>query len=464
MSTTEFVPIENLTLDLHNFRTVFQPSEASSVHAMISINPDWFWALMDSIIEDGYLPTENIILLKDGRKMIVKEGNRRIGALKIIFGELSKEGLALPISIAERIAKLDEEWKRINSAVPCAIYEMAEAGIVDRIVALTHGKGEKAGRDKWNAVAKSRHNRDKSGASEPALDLLEKYLKNGKNVTASQSERWGGDYPLTVLEEAMKRVAPRIGVSSSRDVADHYPQTVKYRDALENIIRDIGLETLTFEVIRNKNVDFAVARYGMPPALDAMQGQTSGKSHSSGKGKATGTTGKRAQQRGLANQGKANAVSVNDPRSVTRALREFSPKGRNRNKVVTLLEEARLLKLGKHPHAFCFVLRSMFELSAKAYCEDHRAAGGPSVTKASGEDKKLADVLREITTHLIKNNTQSQMTKALHGAITELDRPERILSVTSMNQLVHNPKFSVNETHICSVFNNIFPLLEEMNR
>ena len=37
-------------------------------------------------------------------------------------------------------------------------------------------------------------------------------------------------------------------------------------------------------------------------------------------------------------------------------------------------------------------------------------------------------------------------------------------SVTSLNQLIHNPKFSVTEKHICTVFSNVFPMLEEMNR
>ncbi|RJQ48516.1 MAG: hypothetical protein C4528_02540 [Gammaproteobacteria bacterium] len=126
--------------------------------------------------------------------------------------------------------------------------------------------------------------------------------------------------------------------------------------------------------------------------------------------------------------------------------------------------EARSLKLEKHPHAFCFLLRSMFEISAKAYCMDHAASGGPKHTKANGEDRALADVLRDITNHLTKNNSDKQMTRALHGAMTEIGKKEGILSVTSMNQLVHNPRFSINENHISTLFGNIFPLLEEMNR
>ena len=56
------------------------------------------------------------------------------------------------------------------------------------------------------------------------------------------------------------------------------------------------------------------------------------------------------------------------------------------------------------------------------------------------------------------------MIKELHGAMAELATQDGILSVTSLNQLVHNPKFTVDETHISSLFGNIFPLLQAMNR
>jgi hypothetical protein len=51
----------------------------------------------------------------------------------------------------------------------------------------------------------------------------------------------------------------------------------------------------------------------------------------------------------------------------------------------------------------------------------------------------------------------------LHGAMTEIAKTEGILSVTSMNQLVHNTTFSVTTGDVCTTFGNIYPLLEAMN-
>ena len=53
---------------------------------MVSMSPDSFWALTESLLADGYHPTENIIVTKKSSKdLTVKEGNRRIAALKIIL-------------------------------------------------------------------------------------------------------------------------------------------------------------------------------------------------------------------------------------------------------------------------------------------------------------------------------------------------------------------------------------------
>lgn len=101
----------------------------------------------------------------------------------------------------------------------------------------------------------------------------------------------------------------------------------------------------------------------------------------------------------------------------------------------------------------------MFEISGKAYSTDHSL----SMTKTGGKDKTLVEVLRGITAHLTNNNSNMQMVKVLHGAMTELGKSEGLLSVTSMNNLVHNPLFSIAPSDICILFGNVYPLLEAMN-
>ena len=445
--------MKDLTLDVANFRTRRQSSEEEALTAMVSASPDRFWALMESLIQDGYLPTESILVISGGpgsSELTVKEGNRRVAALKLIRGLLDGGLVQIPESIKRSMDDLDDAWAKENEEVPCVVYMPSESDIVDRIVTLAHGKGEKAGRDQWNAVARARHNRDAQGGSEPGLDLLEKYLESGRLV-ASRVAQWSGDYPLSVLEEAMKRLAPRLDLRSARELADTYPD-VPHREELEQIITAVGTKKVVFPTIRARHRDFALD-YGIPAQPEAG---------------ATGvpeTTAPPEVSPGVTPSAPSHpkAVSATDPRHVKALLRRFSPRGSNREKLVTLRDEAKKLNVADTPHAFCFVLRSMFEVSAKAYCNDHAATGGPSFHKADGSERALVDVLRDITGHLTKNKKDKTMVKELHGAMTELGQPDRLLSVTSMNQLIHNPRFSVQVGDVCIAVGNVFPLLEAMN-
>jgi hypothetical protein len=108
----------------------------------------------------------------------------------------------------------------------------------------------------------------------------------------------------------------------------------------------------------------------------------------------------------------------------------------------------------------------MFEISAKAYCDDHKTNGGPSALESNGSDRKLAFVLNDIYQHMISLPNQKKdaaKMRALHGASVELGKAASVLSVTSMNNLIHNPRFSVTAGDVSSMFGNVFPFLEEMN-
>lgn len=453
MPTTGSIKVSRLSLDLHNFRTVPQPDEVSLIEAMILSSPEKFWGLMESLIDENYHPTENVIVLKEGRQLVVKEGNRRVGALKLALGLIPLDGLDVPSNIVELIRGLPASWKKENSSVPCALYPKKDAAVVDKLVARTHGfQGDKAGRDKWNAVAKARHNREMNGGKEPGLDLLEAFLNsNSKDIRPEQKSRWSANYPLTVLDDAIARWAPLFGASDSTALVKLYPKMKgDDRKRLDALIRDVGMKLLTFAGARDPDTPFD--RYKFPrPATPPG-------------GKPTAPTAKPTKSASGKKTTKVTAYALQDHRAVKATLQNFSVLGHNRAKVVTLLQEALLLYIPRHRHAFCFVLRSMFELSAKAYCMDHAAtAGGPKSQKADNTDRNLVDVLRDVCTHMTNNNKDAAMKKKLHGAMAELAKPDGMLSITSMNQLVHHPSFSVHPKDISVTFSNLFPLLEAMN-
>jgi hypothetical protein len=154
-----------------------------------------------------------------------------------------------------------------------------------------------------------------------------------------------------------------------------------------------------------------------------------------------------------------SVYACNDTKSVAQLLERLRPKGENRQKVVLLCDEMKKLNLNYNPVAFCFLLRSVFELSAKAYCQDHNI----KFIKLSGKEKPLIDILKMIIDHMTISATNQSKMKILHGSFTELRRKDGLLSITSLNQLAHNPYFSIGVSDICIRFGNLFPLLEAMN-
>jgi hypothetical protein len=269
MAEPRDIAVADLALDLRNYRTVHQRSEKAALQAMVSASPDRFWALMNSLLEDRYLPTERILVLNDTHRrqptLTVKEGNRRVAALKLAHGLLKIDASELPDDVRRQLDDLSEEWIEATRKVPCFVYGVDEAQAMDRVVARSHGKGEKAGRDQWNAVARARHNRDARGVNEPGLDTLEKYLAIAQGISRRHADQWAGDFPLTVLDEALKRIAPSLSYGSGRELAAAYPN-IPLRKEFDNIIEAIGLRQISFGDLRSKDDGKKFpASYGIPP-------------------------------------------------------------------------------------------------------------------------------------------------------------------------------------------------------
>lgn len=484
-ATISYLPVKDLKIDLRNYRTRETTNEVDAVHALIALRPHYFWDLMKSLIEDGYHGTENILVLESEGKKIVREGNRRIGAMKIIHELLPRAKFEIPEDVQQLLNNLPATWRKENESVPSRVYPASEADAVTRLVRLTHGRGESAGRLNWEAIARSRFNRDVAKGNEPGLDLLEVYLENAKKLTDEERERWGGDYPLTVLNEALQKVAQCYSLGSAREVVDKMDATPGLAKVLGPIVHDIGTEVLHTRDLRNSHWG---AKYGLPTpppkggtgggsssggSSGGSSGTGTGSSSSSGGtgGPGTGGTGAGTAGGGAGGttppaRGKRKPTSLDDPRSPGRELKRFTPAGTTSSKLVNLRDEAVKLKINITPIAFCFLLRSMFELSARAYCSTHKIhqVHIPKNKGGKPKDKSLAELLSESATHLIARHTDPTVISRLRNAATEIKNKSSILSVTGMNQLVHASNIIITPQQASIGFHKVFPLLEELNR
>src|SRR6478672_6970092 len=248
MPKNNHYPVSDLVLDLNNYRIVPQTTEIGAIAALMAIKKKNYFSIMNDLVHDGFSETENIIVLNDNGKLIVKEGNRRVSMLKLMLQIHDPEDFDIPDDLKEKIKDLTDEWKEENKDVPCSVYEMSEIEKVKKIIRRTHGKGEESARLPWGSVAKARINKIENGAPEYGLTILESYLINGKNLTPDQRDEWGGEYPLSVLDEALRKTYSRIGEKSIQDMVTKYPR-IKFRNEVEKMLCDIGNKKLKFPII-----------------------------------------------------------------------------------------------------------------------------------------------------------------------------------------------------------------------
>lgn len=365
----------DLSLDLENYRMTRQEDETASLHGMIAVGAKDFWGLMESILDEGYTGEGNLIVIHDGEdpsKLVVKEGNRRLAAIKVTRGLLDLDAdIEVPPAIKRAMARISAEERSDKKDIPVLIYPHEQADIVDRIVSRKHGKGGNAGRAEWNSVPRARHNRAQ-GANEYGLDLLEKYIVRGKNLTPQEKAHWQGVYTLTVLDEALGRIVAFLGRTSSvKDLVAAYPKS-PHRVALESVLAAIGRHELKFPDMRSRPNEpkWSPAPYGFAaPAADSSSSARS----ASGLGAESATERGPQGSGGSATGGEAAGSTSSDNGGSTRPdsfatykelqkwFGDLRVVGDHREKVAILAKEAAKINVNSAPHAVAFVVRSMFD-------------------------------------------------------------------------------------------------------
>jgi hypothetical protein len=158
--------------------------------------------LANSFVDNGYFPTEPVIVLKKGLTVI--EGNRRIATLKILLGDPDAEGLSFPeVEIADE--KQADELRHI----PC--YVVDSRADVDAFLGFRHIGGLKM----WGPEAKARfvvHQVDKVAAD----GTPKPFYAVGRQVGSNSQGMRSSYISLGILKWARDE----FGLSSARTIID----------------------------------------------------------------------------------------------------------------------------------------------------------------------------------------------------------------------------------------------------
>lgn len=267
------VSLDTLLLDEHNPRLGYAPDQSACLAKMVSFGASFF-AIAKDIAENG-LTIEPIVVLRQRNKLIVKDGNRRISALKL----LNRPYLCAEKSVQERferLARLAEENGNLIHKIDCQIGEDPE--VVNEYISRIHtGENGGVGRKQWGSLQQEYYQlsigekgnywraaklllwADQNDIEVPediAITTMGRYFNAQKNIRLlgfefDEDDELVVDAPLIIALAVVKRLISdleggKVHVKRSEDNGSFSMMTAPGRDHyIEVVRREAGLNECT---------------------------------------------------------------------------------------------------------------------------------------------------------------------------------------------------------------------------
>ena len=229
-----------LLLDTENPRHESVESQRDAILALIEDQGPKLVKLAADIAEYGISPIDRLLVMKHRRSYVVVEGNRRLGAIKL----LENPGLADGTSIARDLTKVASVGVA-PSEVDCAVAPTREAA--RHWMELRHaGEAEGAGVVRWGALQTNRFRSKPGTQAAQAISFIDAtQLAFPSNARIQEALGQIAAQRLTTLgrlvaDPNFKRL---LGLSEQDGrLVSHYPAEA-LEQLLERVLRDVAGET-----------------------------------------------------------------------------------------------------------------------------------------------------------------------------------------------------------------------------
>jgi len=453
--------ITNLLLYLDNPR--FDPVEHQSeaINAMVRDQKGKLVALGQDIAIHGLNPAAPVLVKSydaNGKQWVVREGNRRITALKLIIE---------PSLVPSDLAKLRREFQRLGSLIdmelleniPCVVLE--DENQINKWVALAHmGENSGVGTVGWNAQQTSRF-RSVVGKTDMRLAFLDE-LRLSDDVPQSLKDKIGS-IKKTNFDRLMEDpdVRKLLGLSivecRIRLVGGVNPYLLMVIDDLacgKLRVKDIYLES-----DREKYMDSLRQRKAnrtLPPSA-AQPHSGTGSSYDpsqadSNDPHAQPTTSPLDNQAAPTNNSKRLAsYPVNRKTLIPTDQTLTIPQHR----ILRIFRELKSISVEDYPNAVAVLFRTFIESSA-----DYYAKNNGLVDKRLNVDSTISVKVDGVATY-IENN--SIMTKHELRPIRQMASSEtQNCSVKTFNSYVHNMNITPSSVDLRSAWDDIWPFVQQI--
>lgn len=468
MATLQKLSLASIVLDLDNFRTMHQPDEAAAIFAIIQASESKVRNLAKDIAETGLSLANNIVVVSmedEQGKYVVMEGNRRISCLKMIENPelVPSSNPQLKNFFQSLAASTNADWRAQNlENINCVVCSEAEAL---REVERRHATGQDGvGLENWEAMARLRLSR-KLGIPVPMLEIVEAFISADSSFNNTVRQALFHAYPITTFERWFIPLASFLGTTPEQLAAD-YPTHPK-KQSIDKLLRHIAdgetVTSRTHEKVKDHILP-ALANVYFPASPPA--GSVSSAPPASGGAQpnpvpppaATAQSGSTSSATAPSNSSQAargNSPSIRKVNKFNQVVKNFSARGADHQKIQTLIDEIKRLKIADHPHAFVMLLRSIIDISVHSYCN----ANGIQTQIPAGtrmKDIELNNLCVTVANHM--ETQDGTLVRKLHGVKNLFSTAASPLSITSMNQTVHG-QYVVNPAHVAPDLQSWAPFL-----
>ncbi|MDA8273002.1 MAG: ParB/Srx family N-terminal domain-containing protein [Deltaproteobacteria bacterium] len=415
------ISVNDLFLDTDNPRISSQQDENSCIETILNMNEGHILNLAEDIAKNG-LRVENIIVSEQGggstgNKWIVRDGNRRITAIKL----LSDPSKAPNKRLQDKFYKIKKQYNNFPTSVECTEYT-DERELLDVLFSRHGGANNGVGQIEWGAMAKAKYS--------------EKIQENNPNIKVLNFLRWAKEYGniesddnfaiTTLLRIMSQENLGRIGFDLKGDDIILVGNADIAFEIVNRIISDIKSEIATSRTLNTVKhqkdyIDELCNQYGENSAPAALQ------------------TGGQAIQGNKAQQSQVGQSKVVNKNSVTRSVPK-NPKDRPRlfhkgkisfavpadqKKAQAILAEIKSLRTDKNPIAVAMLLRSFIELSTEYYITNNKISNGNTI----------AEKIKECAKHMKSVNKIDKKQEIVIDKI--MSNPRDVLNISTLHSFVH---------------------------
>ena len=432
------VKIKNLILDIDNVRLETEHESQEEIINDLFLNEDAM-SILESIHQNGYFPDEPPVVVKEKKKFVVLDGNRRIVSLKAML----TPSIA-PLKYIHKIEKLMSDREPIEDI---SVHVATSRNEAMEYLAAKHTKTT---RRAWSALRRAYFYYAQKEQGQTVEKLMERYkgvdipsyikmyemhniALSLKHVSQEVRTKTANKrtFPISTLERfySDQYVQNKLGIEFNKTTGEAKVSSSEDFDKVySRVITDIvsGIATSRKELAKEKNRE----KY-----LNSVIKEILGKEKVEQKQKKQAVTFKPV----IKPTSKKKDVLIS-----SKIDSSFDNPGIGR-----VLWELQTIDYRKFPNATADLLRTFLEITIKKYLEELSTLPKP---KRQGGYIHLNDVLGKI-----KKDLQSESNYRLVQVISEIEKNKWYLD--SIN---HNPDVFAVGDRVKDAWDQIYPLIKHM--